>query len=79
MAAPPCKGEENYAVLLKICQIIDLTKDTCMGAFGCGEEVSVDNSKQYMAAKPCAKWVVKIWSLCDSNTGYVLHFSVYIG
>jgi hypothetical protein len=32
-----------------------------------------------MAAKQCAIWGIKIWSLCDSNTGYMLHFSVYIG
>jgi hypothetical protein len=61
MAVPPCKGEENYALLFKICPIIDITKDTCMDAFGCGKEISVDAFKQYMAAKPSAKWGINIW------------------
>jgi hypothetical protein len=34
--------------------------------------------KQYMPAKP-TKWGVKIWSLCESTTGYLSHFQVYTG
>ena len=34
--------------------------------------------RQYMPAKP-TKWGVKIWSLCDSITGYMSRFQVYTG
>jgi len=34
--------------------------------------------KQYMAKKP-TKWGMKLWSLCDSVTGYCLKFDVYRG
>lgn len=34
--------------------------------------------RQYMPAKP-TKWGVKIWSLCESTTGYMSRFQVYTG
>ena len=34
--------------------------------------------KQYMPKKP-VKWGIKLWCLCDANTGYCLAFSVYTG
>ena len=34
--------------------------------------------KQYMPKKP-VKWGIKLWCLCDANTGYCLVFSVYTG
>ena len=34
--------------------------------------------KQYMPKKP-VKWGIKLWCLCDANTGYCLEFSVYTG
>ena len=34
--------------------------------------------KQYMPAKP-VKWGIKVWSLCESATGYLYNFQIYIG
>jgi hypothetical protein len=34
--------------------------------------------RQYMPAKPI-KWGLKVWSLCDSSTGYMSRFQVYTG
>ena len=34
--------------------------------------------RQYMPAKPI-KWVVKVWTLAESETGYIYHFQVYTG
>ena len=34
--------------------------------------------RQYMPAKP-TKWGVKLWSLCESTTGYLHKFQVYTG
>ena len=34
--------------------------------------------RQYMPAKPI-KWGVKIWSLCEADTGYLYNFQIYTG
>ena len=34
--------------------------------------------KQYMPKKP-VKWGIKMWCLCDANTGYCIAFNVYTG
>ncbi|MEG7522412.1 MAG: transposase, partial [Chromatiales bacterium] len=34
--------------------------------------------KQYLPLKP-VKWGIKLWCLCDSDTGYCLKFEVYTG
>ena len=34
--------------------------------------------RQYMPAKPI-KWGVKVWTLAESETGYIYHFQVYTG
>jgi hypothetical protein len=44
MTVQPHKGAENYDSFFKIRLIIDLTKDTYMDVFGCGKEVSTDES-----------------------------------
>lgn len=31
------------------------------------------------AFRACAALSIKIWSWCDSNTGYILHFNEYTG
>ncbi|MEG7522740.1 MAG: transposase, partial [Chromatiales bacterium] len=52
------------------------------------ENVTIDESmikfkgrlgfRQYMPAKPI-KWGIKVWALCESNTGYAYHIQVYTG
>ena len=49
------------------------------------KEVSVDKDMLkfkgglYMPSKPSCKWRVKVCSLCNSKTGYLLKFNVYTG
>jgi hypothetical protein len=56
----PSKIGENYDTLLKICPIINLTKDIYLDGFECSKEASSDESilhfrGQYMPAKPSDK------------------------
>ena len=56
--------------------------------FGPSQNLSVDEAmiqfdgrlswKQFMPKKP-VKWGLKLWCLCDSDTGYCVAFNVYIG
>lgn len=34
---------------------------------------------QYLPSKPSTKWGIKMWSLCDSQAGFLLRFDVYTG
>ena len=59
-----------------------------MECFAPSRDLSVDEAmirfdgrlawKQYIPKKP-VKWGMKLWCLCDANTGYCLEFSVYTG
>ena len=82
------KNTENDK-LFKIRPILDEVKDRYCHAYSANKELSVDESmlkfkgrlffKQYMPSKPSTKWGIKIWSLCDSHTGFLLKFDVYTG
>lgn len=66
-----------------------MTKDTYLHEFEPCKSLCVDETmvkfkgrltfKQYLPSKSSIKWGIKIWSLCDSDTGYLLRFSVYTG
>lgn len=83
------KTHVEYDPLFKIRPIIDTVKNTYLQEFEPGRSLSVDESmlrfkgrlwfKQYMPSKPSTKWGVKLWSLCDSETGFLLRFDVYVG
>lgn len=83
------KGQDGYDPLYKVRPILDLTKDTYMQIFEPAKELSIDESmvkfkgrlnfKQYLPSKPSTKWGLKIWSLAESNTGFMLRFNVYTG
>lgn len=83
------KGQDGYDPLFKIRPIMDMTKDSYSDIFECGRDLSVDESmlkfkgrlsfKQYLPSKPSSKWGIKLWSLCDSRTGYLLKYNVYTG
>ena len=74
--------------LFKIRPILDLVQDTYPQYFEPGKKLSLDETfrkflgriffKQYMPKKPC-KWGIKIFSLCDADTGYLLKFHIYTG
>lgn len=75
--------------LKKIRTLIDETKDTYMASYTSNTAVSIDETmikfkgrlfwKQYIPTKPKAKWGIKVWSLCDAETGFLMKFRVYVG
>lgn len=83
------KGDPEYDPLYKVRPLIDIVADKYVEFYEPGESLSVDESmlkfkgrlsfKQYLPSKPSTKWGIKIWSLCDSKTGYLLKFKIYTG
>lgn len=83
------KGDPDYDPLYKIRPLLELTKNKYVESYEPGEALSIDESmlkfkgrlsfKQYLPSKPSTKWGIKIWSLCDSKTGFLLRFQVYTG
>ena len=75
--------------LYKIRPILDIVQDLYTTIYSPNKELSIDETmlkfkgrlffKQYMPKKPSAKWGIKVWSLCDSQTGYLCKFNVYTG
>ena len=81
--------EENAGdKLAKVRPLITLCDGKFVECFAPSRDLSVDEAmirfdgwlawKQYMPKKP-VKWGMKLWCLCDANTGYCLEFSVYTG
>ena len=74
--------------LAKVRPLITLCDRQFKACYTPNQNVSVDEAmirfdgrlgwKQYMPKKP-VKWGMKIWCLCDSETGYCSAFSVYTG
>ncbi|MEW8548513.1 MAG: transposase, partial [Candidatus Thiodiazotropha sp.] len=83
-APPPDQPDK----LLKIRWFIDYLNDKCSKAYAPYGHYTVDESmikfkgrlsfRQYLPAKP-VKWGVKMWSLCESTTGYLHRFQIYTG
>ncbi|XP_064629271.1 piggyBac transposable element-derived protein 4-like [Lineus longissimus] len=84
----PEKGQPNYDPLYKVRPVINLVKDTYMNIYQPHQQISADeimkkfkgrlSFKQYIPNKP-NKWGIKIWSLCDSVSGYNLRWNIYTG
>lgn len=82
------KGEDGYDPLHKVRPLLDLLKPLGKKYFIPGREISIDESmkrihglvslRQHLPNKP-NRWGIKIWSLCDSKTGYLLDWNVYTG
>ena len=74
--------------LAKVRPIITLCEQSFARCFVPSQNISVDEAmirfdgrlswKQYMPKKP-VKWGIKLWCLCDANTGYCIAFNVYTG
>ena len=74
--------------LAKVRPLITLCETNFRLCFCPSQNLSVDEAmiqfdrrlswKQYMPKKP-VKWGLKLWCLCDSDTGYCVAFNVYIG
>ena len=84
MAANEVAGDK----LAKVRPIITICEQSFARCFVPSENISVDEAmirfdwrlswKQYMPKKP-VKWGIKLWCLCDANTGYCIAFNVYTG
>lgn len=72
----------------KIRYLVDYMKVRFKLIYVCGENVVVDECvvpfrgwlgiKQYFKDKP-VKWGIKLWMLCDSQSGYCWNFDIYSG
>ena len=82
------KDHPEYDPLYKIRPVLDRCAATYLEHIIPGKKISVDESmlkfkgrlyfKQYLPMKP-VKWGIKLFALCDSETGAVLKFFVYTG
>ena len=82
------KDHPEYDPLYKVRTVLDKCSATYLANIIPGKKVAVDESmlkykgrlyfKQYLPMKP-VKWGIKLFALCDSETGAVLKFFVYTG
>ena len=80
-------NDDKTDKLFKVRPLIDMLKSSFKGAYQ-PNTFTIDESmipfkgrlgfKQYMPAKP-TKWGIKMFSLCESLTGYLYDFDVYTG
>ena len=83
------RGDRLYDPLQKIRPLLNLTTPCLSKYYIPKKELSIDETmrkfkgriyfKQYMPIKPSTKWGIKIWSLCESKTGYLLNYEIYTG
>lgn len=82
------RGQPGYDPLFKVRPLISLTQESFALQFHPGQNLTVDEAMikfkgrcgflQYIPAKP-TKWGLKVWALCDSDSYYMLNYSVYTG
>ena len=84
----PGRDDPNYDPLYKVRTMIDLILPKLKDNYKPGQNLSVDEGmigfkgrvhfRQYMPAKP-TKWGIKVWQICESDSGYCCGFDVYTG
>lgn len=85
----PKKGAANYDPLYKINPVLRAVQIQFQKGWSAGPRVTIDESMikykgraivfvQYMPKKPI-KHGIKVFALCDSETGYMLSFEIYTG
>jgi len=82
------RGQIGYDPLVKIRPLLDTLNRTFPLLYSPGKELTIDESmcpfkgrlffKQYIKIKPC-KWGIKLFSLNDSSSGFLLRSIVYTG
>ncbi|XP_060571268.1 piggyBac transposable element-derived protein 4-like [Ruditapes philippinarum] len=87
-AAEPRRGHQGYDKLYKVREVITAVSEAFRRGYTLSREVAVDEAiikftgrlafRQYMPAKPIKRGM-KIWMLCDSNSGFLSRFEVYLG
>lgn len=84
----PRKGSKNYSKIYKTKEFVAILIENFQKNYKFGRRGSVDETmvkfkgrsslKQYLPTKPIKRGY-KIWSLCDSTTGYLFNCNIYLG
>nr|XP_032821145.1 uncharacterized protein LOC116948512 isoform X2 [Petromyzon marinus] len=84
----PRVDRRDYDPIFKVRNVVETVRENFGRYYYPHCEVAVDEGmipfkgrlffKQHMPAKP-TKWGVKVWELCESETGYCLNFDIYTG
>ncbi|KAK3106989.1 hypothetical protein FSP39_004511 [Pinctada imbricata] len=84
----PGRNDPNYDPLFKVRNMIDLILPKLREVYKPGQNLSVDEGmigfkgrvhfRQHMPAKP-TKWGIKVWQICESESGYCCGFEVHTG
>ncbi|KAK3103740.1 hypothetical protein FSP39_021492 [Pinctada imbricata] len=84
----PGRNDPNHDPFFKVRNMIDLILPKLREVYKPGQNLSVDEGmigfkgrvhfRQYMPAKP-TKWGIKVWQICESESGYCCGFEVYTG
>ncbi|XP_060064742.1 piggyBac transposable element-derived protein 4-like [Ylistrum balloti] len=84
----PGRDSPDYDPLCKVRTLINCISPTLKENYNPGKCLSVDEGmigykgrihfRQYMPAKP-TKWGIKVWQICESDTGYCCGFDIYTG
>lgn len=84
----PGRDSPQYDPLYKVRPFINLIAPLFEANFLPGRELSINEAmigykgriffKQYMPTKP-TKWGIKVWEMCDADTGYCVAFDIYTG
>ena len=82
------KEDPDYDPLFKVKPLLKLVTKQNRALYNPGQDISVDEAmikfngrlsfKQYVKGKP-NPWGIKVWCACDSRTGCLLEFDVYLG
>lgn len=85
----PDYGTKDYDRSYKVRPLMDMMNERFLANYTASSHLAVDESmilfkgrssmKQYMPMKPKIKRGYKVWSLADSETGYLLKFQLYEG
>uniref|UniRef100_A0A8C4Q8A5 PiggyBac transposable element-derived protein domain-containing protein n=1 Tax=Eptatretus burgeri TaxID=7764 RepID=A0A8C4Q8A5_EPTBU len=84
----PLRNHPDYDPIYKVRDMINVVKQNFSRWYYPRRELSVDEGmipfkgrlffKQHMPRKP-VKWGIKVWELCEAETGFCLNFDIYTG
>lgn len=82
------RNNPGYDKLYKIRPLLDHVRRKFREQYTCGRDYALDEGmvpfkgrlgiKQYHKDKP-TKWGIKAWMLCESSSGYLWNFDIYLG
>ena len=82
------KEDPGFDKIFRVRQFLDLVMRNAQQLYRLDRDVSIDETmvphkgrlsfKQYIKNKPVC-WGIKLWVLCEAQTGYVYKFQVYFG